>query len=66
VLTGGEACLACFLLLDPAFWTPFSYWIIYGNESQAWLDLWLLLSKWGKKDDMKVVEQGKARRVFDM
>jgi hypothetical protein len=23
-------------------------WLIYGNERQAWVGLWLLLSKWGK------------------
>jgi hypothetical protein len=45
---GGEACLAFFLLLEPAFWTPLGCWIIYGNERQAWVDLWLLLDKWGK------------------
>jgi hypothetical protein len=34
-LIGGEAYLAFFLLLELAFWTPFDWWFIYGNERQA-------------------------------
>jgi hypothetical protein len=31
----GEVCLAFFLLLELAFWTPFDCWFIYGNKRQA-------------------------------
>jgi hypothetical protein len=34
-MTGGEACLAFFLLLELAIGTPLGFWIIYGNERQA-------------------------------
>jgi hypothetical protein len=46
-MTGGEAYLAFFLLLELAIRTALGYFI-YGNEMQAWVDLWLLLSKWGE------------------
>jgi hypothetical protein len=46
-MTRGEACLAFVLLLELAIRIPLCYFI-YGNERQAWVDLWLLLSKCGK------------------
>jgi hypothetical protein len=46
-MTGGEACLASFLLLELDV-GALSCFIIYGNEGQASVDLWLLLSKSGK------------------
>jgi hypothetical protein len=57
-LTMGEACLAFFLLLKLAFWTPIGRWFIYGNKRQASVDLWLLLNKWGK-NDMRAIPQGR-------
>jgi hypothetical protein len=52
-MTGGEASLAFFLLLELEIGTPLGCFI-YDNKKQAWVDLWLLLSKWGGggEDDM--------------
>jgi hypothetical protein len=47
-MTGGGTFLAFFLLLELAIRAP-SCCFIYGNKRQAGVDLWLLLSKWGKK-----------------
>jgi hypothetical protein len=64
-MTRGEACLAFFLLLELAIGTPFGCWIIYGNERKAWVDLWLLLSKLGKRWH-EGCSTRKAWRGFDL
>jgi hypothetical protein len=46
-MTEGEARLASFLLLKLDIRAPY-YYIIYGNEGEAFVDLWLILNKCGK------------------
>jgi hypothetical protein len=58
-MTRGGTFLSFFLLVELTIEAP-SYCFIYDNKRQASVDLWLLLNKWGKKDDMVAFRQGKA------
>jgi hypothetical protein len=63
-MTEGEVCLTFFLLLELDVRVPPSC-IIYGNEGQALVDLWLLLIKCGKLMTWGL-RQGKADYSLDL
>jgi hypothetical protein len=63
-MTEGEAYPAFFVLLELDVEAP-SYYNIYGNEGQTWVELWLVHNKCGKIMTWGF-RQGKADCGLDM